>query len=298
MRDYIDYIDFRSIKLGDVAYEVGDYNLAYKNYQKALKRLEKYQGDRMQPISMAASLRKKIKTVATKPFRYDAVLQFETWQLSKSSFVKGERCVKYLFLDKYKKNKRTPFDKEKLQLFKKGHSFEGLFRESEFPDGINVKEKVGNFAYFNSYTKFLLAKSIDKPLYEATIIEDGVLVMCDILTIDKDGKVDIYEIKLNYQMNNTILNDLAIQYNICKKRFGSNLQSFHLVLLSNEDDKNWKTKELSAELKKQTYNINKKIAEFKSVLKENEPDIKMGQHCYKPYDCEFIEYCINNKASL
>ena len=291
MRDYINYMDFRSIKLGDVAYEVGDHKLAYECYCKALERLKKYQGDRMQPISMAASLNKKIKTLATKPFRYDAVLQFETWQLSKSSFVKGERCIKYLFLDKHKKNKRTPFDKEKLQLFKKGHSFESHFRKSEFPDGINIKEKVGNFAYFNSYTKLLLAKSINKPIYEATIIEDGVLVMCDVLTINKDGRVDIYEIKLNYQMNNTILNDLAIQYNICKKRFGNNLQSFHLVLLNNEGDKNWKTKELSAELEKQIDNVNKKINEFKSVLKENEPDIKMGQHCFKPYDCEFIEYC-------
>ena len=291
MRDYIDYIDFKSIKLGDVAYEVGDFNLAYKSYQKALKRLEKYQGDRMQPISMAASLRKKIKTVANKPSRYDNVLQFETWKLSKTSFVKGERCIKYLFLDKHKKNKRTPFDKEKLQLFKKGHSFESHFRESEFPNGINIKETVGNFAYFNSYTKFLLAKSIDKPLYEATIIEDAVLVMCDVLTIDKNGKVDIYEIKLNYEMNDSILNDLAIQYNICKKRFGNKLQSFHVVLLSNKDDKSWETRELSAELEKQIDNVNKKINEFKSVLKENEPEIKMGQHCYKLYDCEFIEYC-------
>jgi len=293
MRDYIDYIDFRSIKLGDVAYEVGDYKLAYECYCKALERLKKYQGDRMQPISMAGNLSKKIETLAPKQSGSNAILKFETWQLSKSSFVKGERCTKYLFLDKHKKNKRTPFNKEKLQLFKKGHSFESHFRESEFPNGINIKEKVGNFAYFNSYTKFLLDKFIDKPLYEATIIEDGVLVMCDVLSIDKDGQVDIYEVKLNYKMNDTILNDLAIQYYVCKKRFGGKLRSFNLVLVNNDDEKNYKTKELSAELDKQIDNVNKKITGFKSVLKGNEPVVEMGNHCHKPYDCEFIKYCEN-----
>mgnify|MGYP001078578566 CR=1 FL=1 len=96
MRDYIDYIDFRSIKLGDVAYEVGDYKLAYNSYSKAMERLKKYQGDRMQPISMAGNLSKKIETLAPKQSGSNAILKFETWQLSKSSFVKGERCTKYL----------------------------------------------------------------------------------------------------------------------------------------------------------------------------------------------------------
>lgn len=181
MSNYINYIEQGAIKLGDLAFEVGDFRLAYNSYSKALKTLQNYNGDRMAPIEMFGDLKEKLDFLSPKKLQTNSVLKYETWQLSKSSFVKGEQCVKYLFLDKHKKRERTPFDKKKLKLFKQGHKFEDSFRDTEFPDGINIKEKVGNFAYFNSYTNFLIKYLPERPLYEATIIEDDVLIMCDVL---------------------------------------------------------------------------------------------------------------------
>ena len=293
MSDYINYIDFNATKLGGLAYEIGDYKCAFENYTKALNKLREYQGDRMQPIMMASRLAEKKEETAKKLSKGKAVLNFEVWKLSKSSFVKGTQCVKYLYLDKFKKEKRKPVSKEKQILYDQGHSFEDNFRNTEFPAGINIKEVVGNFAYFNSYTKYLLKKPERQTLYEATIIEDEVLVMCDVLIKTEEGQIDIYEVKLNSEINEAIFNDLAVQYFVCKKRFGERLNSFNLVLRAENSEPNRKILNLKSELEKQIENVNVKIQEYKQVLKNKEPVLFTGEHCNKPYECEFIDYCKN-----
>lgn len=293
MNDYIDYIDFNSIKLADLANELGDYKVANEYYSKALKRLRKYQGDRMQPIMMASEIVKKTDDINNKIDIGKSILKFDVWKLTKSSFVKGCQCLKYLYLDKHKKQERTPISKEKQKLFNQGHTFEELIREQEFPGGINVKEKVGNFAYFNSYTKYLINSLSSLIIYEATIIEEEVLVMCDVLVKDEGGNIHIYEIKLNTELNDAIISDLSIQYAICKKRFNSKLNSFNLILRTEDKTNNWKIVNLTNDLESQIDKVTKKIKDYKTILAKDEPIIRMGEQCNKPYECEFIEYCKN-----
>ncbi len=293
MSDYINYIDFNTIKLADLAYEIGDYKCAIDNYSKALNRLRNYQGDSMHPIMKASEFVKKINEINTKIGNGKAILKFDIWKLTKSSFVKGNQCLKYLYLDKHKKQFKTPVSKEKQKLFNQGHTFEEWVRNNEFPDGINIKDKVGNFAYFNSYTRHLLYSTNRQVIYEATIIEDDVLVMCDILVKNEDGNIHIYEIKLNAEVNEAIIADLSIQYAICKKRFSSTLKSFNLILRTGDSNTKWKTVNLTTELEKQIDIVRKKISDFKHILENHEPILQMGDHCNKPYECEFIEYCKN-----
>ena len=295
MSDYINYIDFNAIKLADLANEIGDYKCAVDNYSKALNRLRNYQGDMMQPIMMASEIVKKINKINTKIGIGKSVLKFDVWKLTKSSFVKGNQCLKYLYLDKHKRQEKTPISKGKQHLFNQGHSFEEIVRNNEFPNGINIKDKVGNFAYFNSYTSYLLNSTGEHTIYEATIIEEEVLVMCDILIKSENGNIHIYEIKLNTELNEAIVADLAIQYTICKKRFTSNLKSFNLVLRTEDKIKNWKIENLTDDLEKQMNNVNARINDYKTILQKDEPVLLMGDHCNTPYDCEFTEYCKNKR---
>jgi tetratricopeptide (TPR) repeat protein len=292
MSDYINYIDFNAIKLADLASEIGDYKCAVQNYSKALNRLRNYQGDRMQPIMMASDLVKKLEKLKQRTESGKSLFKFATWSLTKSSYVKGSQCVKYLFLDKFKKQEKTPISEEKRNLFDKGHSFENKVREVEFPNGINIKDKVGNFAYFNSYTEYLLNIKGKQVLYEATIIENKILVMCDVLIKNIDDTIDVYEIKLNKELNEAILNDLSIQYWICKKRFGDRLTSFK-VILSSQNEEKWTIRNLKNELAERQRETKNRIDEFFQILKGKEPSIKMGAQCNKPYECEFIDYCKN-----
>jgi hypothetical protein len=203
--------------------------------------------------------------------------------------------VKYLFLDKHKKQEKTPISAAKQKIFNYGHAFEELVRKNEFPDGINIKDKIGNFAYFNSYTNYLLNIASTKIMYEASIIEEQVLVMCDILFKHENGDIHIYEIKLNSDVNEAIIADLAIQYTICKLRFGAALKSFNLILRTDDLNKQWKIQNLTDDVEKQMDTVKTTINEYKTILQQNEPNLAMGEQCNKPYECEFIDYCKKNR---
>lgn len=293
MGDYIYYEDSNAIKLAELAECLGDYNCALRSYTKALERLRNYPGDRTYPLMMAQDLSKRIERIKSSLKYGKNIFQFEQWKLSKSSFVKGSQCKKYLFLDKHKKQEKTPISEEKKVLFSKGHQFEENVRSKQFPNGINVKDKVGDFACFNSYTKYLLSEKKDTTLYEATIIEDDVLVMCDVLTKDLNGSINIYEIKLNNELNEAILQDLAIQYYVCSKRFGSKLNSFNVIFSQGKNTDSWTIKNFKDELEEHVEETIKRIELFMNTLESDEPDVAMGNHCHYPYECEFVDYCTN-----
>lgn len=291
MDNYIYYIDSAAIKLGDLAHDLGDFKMAAEQYNKALYRLRAYKGDSMTPASVAASLSEKLQRMSRYQHAGKRILEPETWRLTKSSFVKGHQCLKYLYLDKHKKKEKTPPSAETRALFAQGHSFETSIRRKHFPGGIDVKETAGNFGYFNSLTKHLLRREGRSVLYEATLIQDDVLVMCDILIKNEDGRIDIYEIKLNHEVNEAITADLAIQYTIAQKRFADRLHSFNLILRDPNSPDEFKIVDMTESLRNRVDDVNKKIKQFNEILSAPEPHIPMGPHCTKPYPCEFMAYC-------
>jgi CRISPR/Cas system-associated exonuclease Cas4 (RecB family) len=194
-------------------------------------------------------------------------------------------------LEIFSRNEKTPPSKELLEIFKRGFLFEENVRNALYPSGINVKETLGDFSYFESYTAYLLNQPGQSIIYEATLIEERVFVMCDILIKNEDGFVDIYEIKSSTSVNDAIISDLSIQYAISKKRFQSKLRSFNLVLRKDAEDFDFEIVNLTEELDKKFDTVTEKISAFIKLLRDGEPDIKMGQQCQKPYLCEFVEYC-------
>ena len=291
MPDHMKFKDLGAIKLGELAFEIGDYTCALDHLFKAYNKLKDYQGDEFGMNLLMSDISFKIKESIGRQGDGKSILLYETWKLSKSSFVRGKQCDKSLFLDKFNKMDRNPISPETQAIFNRGHEFEDFVRENRFPGGTNVKEKVGNFFYFNSYTKYLTEDSTTSVIYEASIIEDEVLVMCDILVKNEDGKIDVFEIKLNTEINDAIKSDLAIQYTICKKRFGEQLNSFNLILRSNEKDQPFKIIDVTEDVSKLTHDVEAQIAHFKNVLTNQEPIISMGSQCAKPYACDFTNYC-------
>ena len=269
------------IKLGDLANEIGDYRFANYLYARALEK----------EALVTEELKEKFDKTEKLKWDGKSILSFDGWKLSKSSYVKGNQCLKYLYLDKYKKKERTPIDEETQERFDRGHTFEDIVRDKQFPGGINIKDKVGIFGYFNSYTKYLLNQPIEMTLYEATIIEDEVLVMCDVLVKTEDGFIDIYEIKSSTKTNIAISNDLKLQYAICEKRFKDKLRSFNLILRVEDEEPKWVIENRTEELVDKTPLVDKATDKFKIVLNGREPEIAMGNHCMVPYRCDFVDYC-------
>ena len=290
MNNYKNYINNTDMRVADLATEIGDYECAVSIYRKAIYRLSKYNGDSLYELHLMETFMKKIDQLENNLASSKSILKYDTWRLSKSAFVKGIQCHKYLYLDKFKKNEQTPVSKEKQDLFDKGRDFEADFRKIAFPDGINIKDKVAHYAYFNSYTKYLLDTLPQAILYEATIIEDEVMVMCDVLVKKEDGMIDIYEVKLNKEPNEAIYYDIFLQYYICEKRFGDRLRSFNLIL-SSGDDNGWKMDECKESAKDMISITADLVNELKKVIENSEPERNMGPQCRQPYECSFIDYC-------
>ena len=215
----------------------------------------------------------------------------ESWKLSKSSFIKGKQCAKYLFLDKHKKQEGTPPSKRLLALFRHGHEFEDRFRYSEFPEGINLRHELeSSFAYYNSKTRQLLNERDQCTLFEAGIIEDDILILMDVLHKNANGTFDFYEVKLHNKISEVIWQDVRIQYYVCKQRFGLAINSFHIVHRDGENG--WVTRDVLGELEIMVQGIEIEVEEFKRVLKlKSVPDIEMGEQCRDPYLCPFVGYC-------
>ncbi len=295
MSDYIHYIDSESISKADKAFKEGKYNVSTLFYGSALYRLKKYPGDRMHPIQLAATLKGKLdkayKMLAKHPNQKR--LYSSKWMLSKSAYVKGKQCPKYLYLDKHKRQERTAPSTEQIELFKKGKEFESLFRNTNFPEAINIANELNNkIYYYASYTDFLLRENNECTLFEAGILNNEVLTLLDVLKKNKDGSIDAYEVKLYTELNEVILWDMSIQYYICKEKFKERLKTFNVVL--RDGTHSWKIFDLMDQLEKMQSEVRDTLQHFKLTLNANSaPNIQIGKQCHHPYTCEFVNYCIN-----
>lgn len=293
MPDYINFLDLEAIECADTAFANNQFNVSSLLYGIAHRRLMQYPGDRMLPMQMAGELNDKLVNSerAWAENRHQSPLTYSTWKLTKTSFVKGRQCLKQLYLDKYKKDERTPPTPQTRELWNRGREFEDKVRKEIFPNGIDVsKAMASKFGYFFSYTNDALRNNTAITLFEATVIVDDILVMVDMLDKDRDGNLDFYEIKLNSALTEGILWDLSVQYYVVKKRFGDKVRSFSVVLRVGEDD--WQVVELKDRLEGRLEETGATGMEFLQILETaTEPEIAMGGHCDLPYTCDFREYC-------
>lgn len=216
--------------------------------------------------------------------------------LSKSLYTKGIQCSKALWLKKYKSEVLTPPDEAAQAVFETGNVVGDLACEL-FPEGIEVSftrdydEMIGT-------TREWLDDGLSN-IYEATFNFDGILIMVDILSIDDDG-VRIYEVKSSTEVKDIYLHDVSIQYYVLKN-LGFNIKSANVVHINNEYvrgdelDLNelFKIVDVTSEVMELQQNIPTILEKFEGYLndRENEPNIDIGKHCNKPYECDAKDYC-------
>lgn len=212
------------------------------------------------------------------------------FQLSKSTFVKGMQCSRYLYLNKYNPKDKTPHSAATLQKFSEGKSFEAIFKQ-RFTGGTDVAQTLGRDVYTMgaSYTAALLADPAPLTLFEACFIYQNTLVMTDVLLKNTDDTFTIYEIKNSTELKEVFIWDLSLQYYICKALLPGKLQ-FNIVL--NDGAEGYLIKDLNTLLEENEGMIKENVSRFIETLSmEQAPRVKMGRQCDLPYECEFKAYC-------
>ena len=218
--------------------------------------------------------------------------------LSKSRYCKAVQCKKIIWLKKYKPE--YAIQKAKDTVLNNGTAVgqlaKGLFgkyEDIEFNENLDIMIK---------QTQELLN---NKPsiITEASFNYNNNFCSVDILKNKLDG-IEIYEVKSSTEISDIYLDDVAYQYYILNN-LGFNIKKACIVYINNKyirqeeldlnklfniEDVTEIAKSKQQEIKNNIYELNKYMEENK----ENEPKDDIGIKCFKPYECEFWEYCTRN----
>ena len=233
----------------------------------------------------------------------------ESVMLSKTSYIKGLKCEKLLWLNKNNKIVLTPPDASALALFLQGNKVGSLARKL-FPDGKEVPFDGLSFSQKIALTHEWLDKGVDT-IFEATFEYEGVLVMVDILRKSSDNTYEIYEVKSSSWNKSKKLkdfyqyfSDVAIQYWVLRG-LGLNISKASLTLLNGdyvrekelEIEKLFIHKGITHEVLALQADIPATLSKFKAMLTDqNEPNIEIGVQCKK--NCSALDYCWKQQRNI
>ena len=218
--------------------------------------------------------------------------------LSKSKYCNAVQCPKMLWMKYYKP-----------ELFD-----ESVMKESVLKTG----NEVGDLAMgiFGDYTEVEynqdLTKMLDqtkelinngtKVICEASFTFDGLFCAVDILKNLGNNEVEIYEVKSSTDVHDIYIHDVSYQ-NYVLENLGYHVTSVNLVYINNQYVRHgeldlqqlFNIEDLTHEAKSNYELVQENVAYFKQYLeKEEEPQMDIGEHCFKPYDCGFWKYCSRN----
>ena len=215
--------------------------------------------------------------------------------LSKSLFVRGIRCHKSLYLQKYRPELKDEVSAETEKRFAGGYEI-GDLALGLFPGGMMVPYDGLSHAEQLGMTANLIAQGY-KTIYEATFFYNGVFIKADIINHGDDGW-DVYEVKASTSVKDYHLDDASVQYYVMTGA-GLPISRVFIVHINNEYvrqgeievDKLFHKEDITAIAKDKQAFIVEEIARQRAMLKGEEPDIAIGPHCEQNYPCDFIGHC-------
>lgn len=134
-------------------------------------------------------------------------------------------------------------------------------------------------------------------IYEATFIANHTLIALDILH-QIDGKWYGFEVKSTNSVKTEHIRDAAIQYYVIKES-GFELEDISIMYFDRNYVRHGAIDLLglftyeSVKTRLDTYltDIPANIEKFLEIYQQDEPVVQIGEHCEKPYPCEFKNYC-------
>ncbi len=201
-------------------------------------------------------------------------------QLSKSLYTRGLQCPKSLWLRIYRKDKLTPPDTSTAAVFATGDKV-GALACQLFPNGKKIEFEGTNYDEKIALTQKYIDEGV-KNIYEATFRYDDVLVMIDILHINEDGSVEIYEVKSSTEVKDVYLQDASIQYYVLNG-LGYSVKTTNIIHINNkyvrgdelEIDKLFSIVDISDKVTEIQSDIPTTLKYFENILanREAEPNI-------------------------
>lgn len=222
------------------------------------------------------------------------------YQLSKSTFLRSVQCLKSLHLYKNFFHLKDPVPKDREAIFNRGTDV-GILAQQIFPGGIDVSpSSVKKYGESVEKTRELIEQGAEI-IYEAAFIFNEVLAALDIL-VKRDGKWYAYEVKSSLKITPSYVMDASLQYYVIKNCLPE-LEDFFLVTINNDYELGdkldvphlFKPTSLKKDVVANLPFIESKIATAKKTIADGDmPHVAIGEHCFKPYKCDYFGTCWKN----
>ena len=150
----------------------------------------------------------------------------------------------------------------------------------------------------NTHAKSLEAAKLRKPLFEAGLIYNRSYALPDILVpVEKDAW-DLIEVKSGTEVKEEHLIDAAYQKYVytgaglkIRKCFLMHINNEYLRKGEIEIKKLFKRVDITDEVKPYEAGLERSIKNLLDIISGNEPKVKIGPQCAKPYHCPLEEQC-------
>ncbi len=214
--------------------------------------------------------------------------------LSKSRLISAWQCPKKLHLEKHHKELGV-ITAQMESAFAGGNQVGDVAQQIYGTD--DSVEIAFNFKTMVAETQALFDGGADFPIFEATFRHEGVLIRADVMIPDDDGW-RLIEVKASTSVKDYHVLDCAIQDWVLRNA-GINVTSISLAHIDKTfvyaGDGNYDGLLLENDLTEQVRAMEPRVLDLLQVARDAVtgpmPDINVGTHCNKPYDCQFQDYC-------
>ena len=214
--------------------------------------------------------------------------------LSKSKYLTGLQCPKYLWLQIHEPAKIPEVDAVTQYIFDQGHVV-GEYAKKLFPDGIDIPHD-GFMDNIVAAKKLLVER---KPLFEAGILYGNIYSRLDILNPVDEDEWDIIEIKSGTSVKEVYIDDVSFQ-KLCCEKAGLGIRSCKLGFINRQYIKNGEIdpkglfilEDISTRVEEISGGMEERVSDLLEVISNKAcPEMTIGQHCLAPYECPLRMEC-------
>ncbi|HQP47630.1 MAG TPA: DUF2779 domain-containing protein [Spirochaetota bacterium] len=217
--------------------------------------------------------------------------------LTKTTFLRGIRCLKSLYLHKNFPELRDPIDTRTRGILMRGNEA-GILARQLYPGGIEVSpENPENFSAAAAKTREYIESGADV-LYEAAFLHEKTFCVTDILV--RDGKAwRACEVKSAAGISPEHLMDAAMQYHVMTEA-GIDLKEMSLIHINRRYQRHgdvmvrslFSERSVREQVRERQEAVRHALGEQREVLEGRiMPEVGIGVHCFAPVMCDFRGYC-------
>lgn len=214
--------------------------------------------------------------------------------LSKSKYLTGLQCPKYLWTQIHEPERIPEPDAVTQYIFDQGHLV-GEYAKKLFHGGMDIPHD--DFMDNIVTTKKLIVER--KPLFEAGILYGNIYSRLDILNPVDGDEWDIVEIKSGTSVKEVYIDDVSFQKFCCEKA-GLGIRSCRLGFINKQYVKNGEIdpkelfilEDISSQVEEISEGMEERVSDLLEVISSKAcPEMTIGQHCLAPHECPLREEC-------